>query len=185
MLKIGLSIMDNDRSQSGFTLLEVLITLIVLSVGLLGLAGLQTMSLRNNHDAYLRSQAIIQAYDLVDRMRANSGAASDYISSAGNIKTGTENAACDTITGCDGGQMALHDLSKWNDANTTLLPQGIGIICRDGSDTGIDDGKNEAGATECTDKTTDPLVVKIWWVDGRAKDQPDVSHLSVLVGDQL
>ena len=56
---------------SGFTLLEVLITLIVLSVGLLGLAGLQTMSLRNNHDAYLRNQATIQANDLVERLRGS------------------------------------------------------------------------------------------------------------------
>mgnify|MGYP003608823969 CR=1 FL=1 len=184
MLKIGLSIMSNDRSYSGFTLLEVLITLIVLSVGLLGLSGLQTMSLRSNHDAYLRSQAAIQAYDLVDRMRANSGSNSSAYIKSGTDMVGTEKAACDTTAGCTATEMALHDLFKWNQANQTLLPQGIGIVCHDNT---IDDGSYVAGVvtTGCTNQPADPLVVKIWWVDGRTKDQPDVSHLSVLVGDQL
>ena len=183
MLKIGLSIMSNDCSQSGFTLLEVLITLIVLSVGLLGLAGLQTMSLRNNHDAYLRSQAIIQAYDLVDRMRANSGAVSAYIKSGTDI-VGTENVACDTTAGCTSAAMALHDLFKWNQANQTLLPEGIGIACRDST---IDDGSYASGVvtTDCTNLIADPLVVKIWWLDDRTNVPPVPSHLSVLVGDQL
>ena len=56
---------------SGFTLLEVLVALVILSIGLLGLAGLQAASLRYNHSSYLRSQATLIAYDIVDRMRAN------------------------------------------------------------------------------------------------------------------
>jgi type IV pilus assembly protein PilV len=58
----------------GFTLVEVLVAALVLAVGLLGLAGLQLASMKSNHSAYLRSQATVAAYDLLDRMRADPGA---------------------------------------------------------------------------------------------------------------
>lgn len=57
--------------NSGFSLLEVLIALLILSVGLLGIAALQLVSLKTNHGAYQRSQATILAYDMMDRLRAN------------------------------------------------------------------------------------------------------------------
>src|SRR3569623_1233592 len=53
--------------QRGFTMLEVLISVVVLSIGLLGIAGLQATGQRNNHSAYLRSQATALAYDMIDR----------------------------------------------------------------------------------------------------------------------
>ena len=56
---------------SGFSLLEVLIAMIILSVGLLGIAAMQLVSLKTNHGAYQRSQATILAYDMMDRLRAN------------------------------------------------------------------------------------------------------------------
>lgn len=61
--------------QDGFSLIEVLVSLIVLSVGLLGLAALQGQSQRATYSAYLRSQATMAAYGLVDRLRANLAAA--------------------------------------------------------------------------------------------------------------
>lgn len=63
---------------SGFSLLEVLVGLIILAIGLLGLAGMQMKSLRHNNEAYLRSQATLQTYDIMDRMRANRENIQDY-----------------------------------------------------------------------------------------------------------
>ena len=57
--------------QQGFTLIEVLVTVIIMAVGLLGVAGLQLAGMRSNHSAFLRTQATIAAYDLIDRMRAD------------------------------------------------------------------------------------------------------------------
>ena len=200
MLKTELSIMNNHRNQLGFTLLEVLITLIILSIGLLGLAGLQTISLRNNHGAYLHSQAITQAYDIVDRMRTNTNQIGAYTLANSTYtfdKIGTQTAACDTTSGCATAQMAGHDLFKWNQANRSILPQGIGIVCRAGSDTpsgdckgGIDDGVYTPATdiitkTCCTNLAADPLVVKIWWTDDRTNDSPVASHLSIVIGDKL
>ena len=59
----------------GFTLLEMLVALLVLSFGLLGMAGLQATGLRNNNNAYHRTQASVIAIDIIERMRANRAAA--------------------------------------------------------------------------------------------------------------
>ena len=57
----------------GFTLLEVLIAMVIFAVGMLGLAGMQGVALKDNNDAYMRSQAVFFAYDMGDRIRANPG----------------------------------------------------------------------------------------------------------------
>lgn len=189
MLKAELFIMATRYRQSGFTLLEVLITLIVLSVGLLGLAGLQTMSLRNNHDAYLRSQVISQIYDIVDRMRANSARVDDVYNMTNTDYTfdaiGQKTENCDKKVGCTTSEMAAHDLFNWNQSIRNSLPQGIGIVCRDGS---MEDG-NYAWSTDqitpmCSDQSTDPLVIKIWWVDDHV-DPPVARRFSTVIGDKL
>lgn len=58
-------------TQAGFSLLEVLVAIVILSLGILGLAGLQSAALKNAHSAMLRAQAAQYAYDMADRMRAN------------------------------------------------------------------------------------------------------------------
>lgn len=74
--------MPNPRKlrgrSCGFTLIEVLVALLVLSVGLLGLASLQTSGLRLSDSAYLRSQATLAGYDLIDRMRLDREDAPKY-----------------------------------------------------------------------------------------------------------
>ncbi|HAD05452.1 MAG TPA: type IV pilus modification protein PilV [Desulfuromonas sp.] len=57
--------------EHGFSLVEVLVALVILSIGMLGLAGMQTRSLRDNHGSLMRSQATTAANDIIDRMRAN------------------------------------------------------------------------------------------------------------------
>lgn len=57
--------------QQGFSLVEVLVALLVLAIGLLGMAGLQTRGVSTNFSALQRSQAILYAHDIVERMRAN------------------------------------------------------------------------------------------------------------------
>ena len=63
--------------EAGMTLVEVLVALVVLSVGLLGIAAMQAVGLRSMQSAGSRSQATLLAYDIVDRMRANRTRATD------------------------------------------------------------------------------------------------------------
>ena len=113
------------HKSAGFTLLEVLIALFVLSVGLLGLASLQAQALRYNHNAYLRSVATQQAYDIADRIRTNA--------------IGLQNGAYDSITsdpgdpgcistGCTPAQVAAFDAFEWYTALSILLPGGTGTV---------------------------------------------------------
>jgi type IV pilus assembly protein PilV len=106
------------KKQSGFTLIEVLIALVILSFGLLGLAGLQATSLRNNLSAYHRSQATQLAYDMADRMRANLADAGTYAASTYSTvapTAATQQAGCTTVANpCASAAMAQQDLFEWN-----------------------------------------------------------------------
>ena len=97
--------------MKGFTLLEVLIALVILSVGLLGLAGLQTTGLRNNHSAYLRSQATLLAYDIADRIRANKANLNAY-------------ALALSASAPSGTSVAETDLNEWLTNVENRLPEG-------------------------------------------------------------
>jgi len=65
-------------NSKGFTLIEALIAVVILAIGLLGIAGLQATNLKNNQSAYNRSQATLLAYDMADRIRANSSEAISF-----------------------------------------------------------------------------------------------------------
>jgi type IV pilus assembly protein PilV len=102
----------------GFTLVEALVTLLVLSIGLLGVAAMQLASLRSNHSASLRSQATLLAYEIVDRMRANRNAA---CAGAYDIAL-TVDPATGTVAG--------DDLDSWKQNLGATLGDGDGAISR-------------------------------------------------------
>jgi type IV pilus assembly protein PilV len=157
---------NRDNSQGGFTLLEVLIAIVVLALGLLGLAGLQAASLRNNHSAYLRSQATLLAYDMADRMRANPEAVKngDYNKPAAPAKI-TE---CFTTDGCTPDKMAQQDKFEWATAVANTMPSGQAVVCLDStSDPESGAGIPTFAAPQC-DNTGTVYAVKIWWNDDRS-----------------
>jgi len=114
------------KNQSGFTLLEVLVAIVVISLGLLGLAGLQAATLRNNQIAYYRGIAIQQTYDMADRIRANQAGvtAGAYNNLTATIPTDPN---CVTNT-CTAANMAVADHSQWNNNNARMLPAGTGTV---------------------------------------------------------
>lgn len=118
--------MSLNRNESGFTLLEVLVAIIVLSLGLLGLAGLQAATLRNNQIAYYRAIAIQQTYDMADRIRANQKGAKDGEYDALNAAIPAD-PDCVTNT-CTAANMAVADHSQWNNNNARMLPGGTGTV---------------------------------------------------------
>lgn len=112
--------------QSGFTLLEVLVAMVVLSIGLLGLAGLQAVSLNNNQMAYYRAVASQQAYDMADRIRANrAGIAAGNYNNLNNTTPADPNCVANN---CSAANMAVSDHSQWNANNARLLPAGVGTV---------------------------------------------------------
>ncbi|OEU63100.1 MAG: type IV pilus modification protein PilV [Desulfuromonadales bacterium C00003094] len=105
-------------NEQGFTLIEVLVALVIISVGLIGLAALQTGGLRNNNSALIRSQAVLAAEDILDRMRANR---TDALGEDYDIGLGTPVGV--TYTG-----MVLTDLTQWKNSLLLRLAQGDGSV---------------------------------------------------------
>lgn len=114
--------MMQRHTNRGFTLLEVLIAIVVLSIGLLGLAGLQANGMRQNHSSNLRSQATFLAYDIMDRIRANRQTALD--NGAYNIDIGDSPS---------GSGLEFNDLSEWKTTLAASLPAGDGSVSQAGS----------------------------------------------------
>lgn len=101
---------------AGLSLIEMLIALLIITVGLLGMAGLQAYSLKNNTSAYHRSQANALAYDVIDSMRANRDVA---------LAGGYNLAIGDSPSGSD---LAGRDLLGWREKLAQLLPSGTGSV---------------------------------------------------------
>ena len=112
--------------QRGFTLVEALVSLVVLSIGLLGIAALYLDSLRAGRTAIYRTQAVNLAADLADRVRANRGAGVAYIAAFADAPTAV--ATCDTTAGCLPADLAATDLTRWKSAIAQQLPGGEGEV---------------------------------------------------------
>lgn len=112
--------MRRERA-GGFTLIEILVTLLIASVGLLGIAALHSFSMRNNYDALMRSHASALAGDITDRMRINRAAvyaaSSDYMVNFDQTKPVTT-----------GSPPAIVDLAQWKQSLASQLPDGDGQI---------------------------------------------------------
>lgn len=118
--------------QRGVSLIEVMIAVLIFSIGLIGLAGLLVMATRSNHAAYLRTQVTFLASGMADRMRANPVGVwnGDYDTSYPNTTTN----AC--TTGCTPAALAEHDQGMWSSQLKTFLPSAAATIACDASGAG-------------------------------------------------
>ncbi len=136
------------KKTKGFTIIEVLVAMVVLSIGVLGLGVLQLTAMQNTQGGYLRSQATILAYDIIDSMRADIPAVTngDY-----RITFGAATPAAVDCYGlaanCTTGQIATSDLNRWRTVLGNYLPSGSGQV--DTADLG----------------TTTQVTVTVSWVD--------------------
>ena len=115
------------NKNSGFTLIEVLITVVILSLGLLGLAGLQLNSLRDNNSAEQRGKAALLVSDMVDRMRANRDS-NNVAQLADYTNAAAQDASCETMAGCSRTALAGHDKFEWEREIANSLPLGQGSV---------------------------------------------------------
>lgn len=185
-----------SRNQ-GFTMMEILIAVLIFSIGLLGLAALQMMGYRLTANSLYRTVATILANDMIDRMRANVAATSLGISSPYNNPNGTTtpNPNClgmnssggYTNVQCTPTQMAGQDFYEWKSmiagatangwspAVTAMLSQGVGIVCIDSTP---NDGTPTAPACDniVANAATPVFAVKIWWYERNDANNPGNFH---------
>lgn len=98
----------SSKRICGFTLLEVLVSMLILAIGVLGIAALQLKGLKYSNDSALRSQVSILAYSISDRMRMNRTNVASYIND--HTVTTTAPTGCTETTAAD----ATNDLACWH-----------------------------------------------------------------------
>lgn len=120
----------------GFSLVEVLVALFVLSVGMMGVAALFVSSLQYSGSAILRTRAINLADDMADRIRANGISGASYVTALTDAGTNTKYCS-DTNTGtaatCTEAELAIHDVYTWKQAiagESLGLPGGQGSVAQ-------------------------------------------------------
>ena len=119
--------------QSAITLIEVLVTLIVLTIGLLAMAAAQLSGLRNIHHAYFRTQATVLAHEIIDSIRANplvAQSADGYSLDANEKLPGEEAELLNTCfrSRCTPIELAKADLAQWYRRLRTILPRSSARI---------------------------------------------------------
>lgn len=179
-----------SERASGFTMIEMLVTVVILSVGLLGLAALQARGQQFNHMAYSRSQATLLAYELGDKMRINWACARGPILKAGGATplTGCDNGyagatgvavivnntaastACD-INPCTPAQLMAYDITNWGYNIKRLLgPTAFGSITWNDVDAAVNPNTYAVSVSwqqpGDTNDTGEPALISQTWIVG-------------------
>lgn len=185
------------RAIKGVSMIEVLIALVVFSVGLLGLAGLQMNGLRLSHDSFLRGTASQLAADMADRIRANVqahelGVAGPYHNPGASE---TANPGCIGLdsngdpqnSSCTFTQLAQHDFyewyslvngrsaTAWHPAVAAQLPNATAVVCIDSTpDDGTPADPQCDGLLTVAGKNI--YTIKIWWTERKDLQNPGTVH---------
>jgi type IV pilus assembly protein PilV len=155
---------------AGFTLLEVLVAVIVLSIGLLGAAGLQAKSQQYSRSAYLNTQATVLAHDMLERMRANPQGL--LLEAAYDDPAATQHSSCFSLSGCSVAEMAENDMYEWATDIAQKIPGGKAAVCIDSTP---DDGEPDDAACDGAGKQ---YAIKVWWTNLNAETQRTVTTVS-------
>lgn len=159
------------KRQSGFSLIEVLVSVVIMSVGILGIAGMQVISLQQNRSSLLRTEALQLGNDILDRMRANPN--EDY----SGIDFGAlppDNPNC-VQAPCTRAQMKAYDITQWQ---CSINSQISGTICATYGITGTLPGGAGAiinGASDASCDVINEICVVVQWVDNRDGSTASVS----------
>ena len=136
---------NRQHNNSGFTLVEILIAMIILSIGFLGLASLQTTGMQNSDGAYMQTQASVLAYDMAERIKANA----DNVS-YGSVALGASTAQDCTSGACTPAQIKSHDVNTWKTSLARTLPAGDGSI-------------SQTSGSGTTTSTDDTYLIQVVW----------------------
>ena len=123
-----------EKHLRGFSLLEVLLALVILAIGMLGIARLLIVAHKSNSSNHIRQQAIQSAYNIVDRIHANRQAAisgnyniSDLVANGAPTRPSAPSVNC-VSSSCTASQLATYDTWYWLTSDVTQLPNGCGSV---------------------------------------------------------
>lgn len=151
-----------SKAQRGVSLLEVLITVLVLSVGLLGLAALQATGTKFNHGAYLRTQATALAYEMSDRIRTDVDG--DFTTGLADLYDAGAGPACGVTLGV---ATPAREVNQWKSCLEDALPVGRGQVIE--LLAGV--GHTDACAVAHVAASVDTVVIEVTWDNSRVQNE--------------
>lgn len=165
--------MHKRSPQRGVSLIEVLVAVMIFSIGLVGLAGLLIMATHSNQAAYLRTQVVYLAHNMADRMSANPAAVWDgsYNSSSYPVAA-SATATCTATAPCTPDALATYDKQMWSTQLTTFLPSAKASINCDNGSAGFTPSSSQYGMRPPYGGN---CIMKILWSERGAGD---ASHRS-------
>lgn len=163
---------DTCHGETGFSLIEVLVTVVILGVGLLGMAGMQLRGVQANQGAHLRSQANSIASDIIDRLRANVWTVSSYNDFTLDIESESAPTAQDcesSAASCNQDEVVIYDKARWYSIiSETLIPVNGGAS----------DDELEIDITPNADGKSSQAAITIRWTSmGEVEELPLIVHL--------
>lgn len=169
----------------GFSLIEVLISMLILAFGVLSMGGLQLASLRSAQMSSKASTAATLAKDYSELMRSNLSVSSVVTSTAGvnpylfdssltSTFTATPSVYCNVGTACTNAQMATFHVADWVGRMSSQLPSGRAVVCRDSAP------KDSNGNYKWTCDNTGSLVtIKLGWIDKRDANERGTTSFTI------
>jgi type IV pilus assembly protein PilV len=152
----------NRSRQSGITLIETMIAILVLSFGMLGMLSVFLNSLKITSSSHYRSIAAQQMYALSDNVRSSLPQLTVYPTASGSAVSN-----CLTTAGCTTAEITQTEVALWQTRLAAMLPSGAGTICRDSSP---NDGTTGSWACDGTGQ----YVIKVCWDDSRVPTSSSV-----------
>jgi type IV pilus assembly protein PilV len=173
-------------SQSqGFSLIEVLISMLILAFGVLSMGGLQLASLRSSQSAANFSAAVTLAKDYTEMMRSNSTVSNNtstvagvnpYLFDSADAFTFTTTPSVDCKTTlCTGAQLSVLHIADWAGRITSQLPGGRAVVCRDPAPRNA----NGSYRWSCGTNAGTAVTVKLGWIDKRDKEERGTTTVSI------
>ncbi len=175
--------MMKHAHMRGFSMIELLVAVLVMGIGVLGITGLQMVSLQNNRGALVRAEAVQLAYDIIDRIRANPGI--DY---GGLALAAAPAAAQDCFANnCTEAQMAAFDQAAWKCSLGNFNTNAVCVAMRDGNVLplatdlpGLPSGDGSIVTTAVVPATVPATFMVTVTVQWQEPNQPGVTSLSIV-----
>jgi type IV pilus assembly protein PilV len=164
-----------SRRSGGFSIIEVLVSIVVLSFGLLGMVGMQAAALHANREARLQSSGVVLARELADMIRGNKAVGilasnNPYLIAAQSPLAPTTASYCLNVaaaTGCSSAtEVANAEMTEWLARVDAELPGAVVVSCFDTTAFDNTTGLPQWDCTEPSSGTIAPIVIKIGWTKG-------------------
>jgi type IV pilus assembly protein PilV len=157
------------KQQAGFTLVEILVSIVIGAIGLMGVARLQLVTMQNNSASQFRSIAIQIASDMFERMRSNQESVNSgaYNQPATSATATAYTTLCASTGTCPTTERAASDLAEGMAQARAVLPGGVIIVCID-SGSGSPASYNGVVIDPQCDGIGNTHAVKVFWQDDRS-----------------